>query len=145
MKITESQLRRIVRQTIIEESKIKKLNEGIMQDISMLPGTILMTVIATFSACNGTPVKEAHLTDPENAVKEIVKAPKEDFSPFIKKQKEIIRNLRSEGRGKEADQLESLIDGLEAAHKFNKNLSGIDDSGNKVQVGLGSPITSDIR
>lgn len=56
MKITESQLRRIIRQTIVEEIREKALHENVMQKIAARP-MILFGLMMALSGCTGKSIE----------------------------------------------------------------------------------------
>ena len=136
MRLTEHQLRRIIRQTIIEENK-RQLDESLMQNIKKLSGVALMSVLATFSACNNTPVKPAHVSNPEQGLEWLVKTtPEVPFKKFVRIEQDVIDELREQGRNEDADALQDLLDGLKRAHDFNLRLSGENEQGEIVAPGF---------
>ena len=56
MKITESQLRRIIRQTIVEENRKKALHENVMQNFASKP-MILFGLMIALSGCTGKSIE----------------------------------------------------------------------------------------
>lgn len=142
MRLTEHQLRRIIRQTIIEENK-RQLDESVMQNIKKLSGVALMTTLAAFSACTNAPLAPQDVAKPAEAVsvvaQKVKKTPEVPFNKFVKLQQKNIDRLRAEGRDQDANDLQKLLDGLKQVHDVNFKLSGVNDEGERVQTGLRQP------
>tara|TARA_B100001059_G_C17736657_1_gene529233 strand:- start:67 stop:447 length:381 start_codon:yes stop_codon:yes gene_type:complete len=115
MRITESKLRRIIRETIIEEQLIQ---EGIMKDISMIPVATMFSIIAAFSACTGKNVETSDLNRPEEAVQKIVKTVSEDpNAEFIKQLERNIRIYKARGDEKGVRVTQQFIDSIKSLPK----------------------------
>ena len=115
MKITESKLRRIIQDVILEEQLIQ---EGIMKDISMLPVATMFSIIAAFSACTGKSIETSDLNNPERSVEKIVKTVSEDpNSEFIKQLERNIRIFKARGDEESARVAQEFLDSIKSLPK----------------------------
>jgi hypothetical protein len=110
MKVTESKLRRIIQDVILEEHLMQ---EGIMKDISMLPVATMFSIIAAFSACTGKSIETSDLNSPEKSVEKIAKTVSEDpNAEFIKQLERNVRIYKSRGDEEGARVTQQFIDSI---------------------------------
>ena len=115
MKITESKLRRIIREVIAEEQLIQ---EGILQGISKMPAAAMFSIIAAFSACTGSPVETTDLNRPSEALERIVQTVSQDpNAEFIRQLERNIKIYEARGDTEGVKATQDFIDSIKSLPK----------------------------
>jgi hypothetical protein len=127
MKITESQLRRIVRQTIIEENRKRVLQESVMQKLASRP-MMLFSLMMALSGCTGksippeatVPNSKAAETFVVGAAEEVAEKP-ETFAEAVERINKM--DIPAEDKKMLIEHLEFLKETQEANKSIDKAIS----------------------